>query len=641
MNHSFENTLPIGTILKGKAYQYEIIKVLGKGSFGITYLASIKMNGGLGTIEAYVAIKEFFMSEINGRENLTVTTGNKSGIYDKYRRKFIKEAQSLGKLKHPNIIKVLESFETNNTVYYAMDFIEGGSLDDYIARKGHLSEKEMLEISNQILDALSYMHSKNMLHLDLKPGNVMMNRGKPVLIDFGLSKQYDDAGNPETSTTIGACTPGYAPIEQSNYNSDTFSSKGLPVTMDIYALGATMFKMLTGHRPPIASDILNFGFPESDFEGKNISSGTKNVVKRLMSPLWKDRPQSDAVVKAQFDKLANNNWEETESCDSAEIISVPSSAITIETKKRRSYLWLVLGVVVVICGIIAFVIFNNHVTDTGSADKSAMTSYGTDTTSVAGAEEAIPAADLPDVRYSIVGNGDIMDDNSQLCASINGEEVVIGSINYIFGPDNMSNMNIFAQEDFDGDGIRDALVYDANIGSGGGTTWAFVTYTGDNSFAKSNLFSEASYYEPEISTVDGKKVLDFVKVDMGQRVVKERHGLRNGNAVSMDLPKSKTQAYSPLKSINMDKLGDDGSFYFDLNGDGVNEKITTTGSYHFGRSFDFHMNGKEYEFTVDALWGSGTLYILKSMTKGVHDIMIEQDTRMVYKWNGSTYELIE
>ena len=263
---NFENTIPIGTILQGKSYKYEIIKVLGQGSFGITYLASIKMTGDLGAIDAFVAIKEFFMSDINGRDELTVTTSNKDGLFDKYKRKFIKEAQSLGKLKHPNIVRVLESFKANNTIYYAMDFIEGGSLDEYISQKGYLTEKDTIAISYQILDALSYMHSKKMLHLDLKPSNIMMNAGKPVLIDFGLSKQYDNDGCPESSTTIGAGTPGYAPIEQSNYNGEISDSNCLPVSMDIYALGATMFKMLTGKRPPLASNILNIGFPELELK---------------------------------------------------------------------------------------------------------------------------------------------------------------------------------------------------------------------------------------------------------------------------------------------------------------------------------------------------------------------------------------
>lgn len=633
MNRRFENTIPTGTILKGKAYQYEIIRVLGQGAFGITYLASIKMSGELGAIDAFVAIKEFFMSEINGRDDLTVTTSNKTGLFDKYKRKFIKEAKSLGTLKHPNIVKVLESFESNNTVYYVMDFIEGGSLDEYIAQKGSLPEAETLRISYQILDALCYMHSKQMLHLDLKPSNIMLNHGMPILIDFGLSKQYDNDGNPESSTTIGAGTPGYAPIEQSNYNGED-DSKVLAVTMDIYALGATMFKMLTGRRPPLASKILNFGFPEQELKEKNISAKMRNAVKNLMSPLWKDRPLNDDAVKIQFDKLSNNSWEKAEISNDIDVINAIPSAITKNSRKRNIFLWS-MALIAVLCGVVIAlgVIYGWF----GTADQESLNAEMDSIMDMSAIEDSQTIA-LPDVTYSVSGNTEFGSDNSQLCATIDGEKVVIGSISYVFGPHNMGNMNIFKQDDFNGDGIRDVIVYDANIGSGGGSTWAFITYSGDNTFDKSNLFSEASYYEPEMSVVNGQKVLDFVTVDMGERIVKERHGLRNGNVVSFDLPKSKTQAYSPLKSINMEDLGEDGSFVFDLNGDGIDEKITTTGSYHFGRIFMFRMNGIEYEFTVEnALWGAGILHILKAKTNGIHDIMVEQDTRLVYKWDGTSY----
>ena len=255
------------------------------------------------------------------------------------------------------------------------------------------------------------------------------------------------------------------------------------------------------------------------------------------------------------------------------------------------------------------------------------------------AEKSQPApvavADGPAIEYKVTGD----DPNTQLVAVVNGEEMVIGSINYIFGNDNFGKMEVFAQEDFNGDGVKEALVSDSNIGNAGGTTWAFITYKGDGSFEKSNLFSEASYYEPEITTVDGQKVLDFISTDMGQRIVRERHGLRNGNAVSLDLPKTSSQAYTPLKTVNMDDLGEDGEFSFDINDDGSSERIKTTGSYHFGRAFEMQLNGTLYDFSVSANWGAGTLYILKSTTQGLHDLMVEDGSgiRQIYKWDGATY----
>ena len=282
--------LPSGYILHGKAYNYEIERILGQGSFGITYLAKIKLAGALGTLDSSipVAIKEFFMKEINGREDATVVCSNRNGLYDKYRVKFAREAQNLSKLSHPNIVKVLESFEANNTVYYAMEYIDGGSLNDMIERRNGLPEAEALDYVRQIGGALSYMHAHKMLHLDLKPANIMLRNGIGILIDFGLSKQYDDNGIPESSTTIGGGTPGYAPIEQMRYK----EGKDLPVTMDVYALGATLFKMLTGKRPPEASDLLNDGFPTDELQQRGVSESTITALAKAMAPLKAQRYQS-------------------------------------------------------------------------------------------------------------------------------------------------------------------------------------------------------------------------------------------------------------------------------------------------------------------------------------------------------------
>lgn len=145
----YNNSLEKGTILKGSSYSYEIVKILGQGAFGITYLASVKMAGALGTIDANikVAIKEFFMKEINGREGMTVTSGSKDGLFEDYRRKFVREAKNLSRLKHPNIVNVLEAFEANNTCYYVMEYMEDGSLDELIAKRHGLSEEETVKYS--------------------------------------------------------------------------------------------------------------------------------------------------------------------------------------------------------------------------------------------------------------------------------------------------------------------------------------------------------------------------------------------------------------------------------------------------------------------------------------------------------------
>lgn len=307
MTKTIINGLSKGTILHGKSCDYKIVKTLGQGSFGIIYLASVLMRGDPGSIDAtvYVAIKEFFMHEINGREGSTVTSGSKAGVYDKYKGKFIKEAINLSKLKHDNIIRVAEVFEANNTVYYAMEYIDGGSLDDLIKKHNGLTNGEALGYAMQIGEALSFMHSRNMLHLDLKPSNVMLHDGKAILIDFGLSKQFDEDGNPESSTTIGGGTAGYAPLEQTNYTGE--KRDGLPVTMDIYAFGATIFKMLTGHKPPVASDILNDGFPSDDLSAKGVNQKLIGIIEKAMAPLRKNRFRSLEEVLRELDSINEND----------------------------------------------------------------------------------------------------------------------------------------------------------------------------------------------------------------------------------------------------------------------------------------------------------------------------------------------
>lgn len=287
---SNRQSLPIGYVLHGTNYGYEIQKILGQGTFGITYLAKVKMEGSLGALDShvFVAIKEFFMKEINGRNGTSVTSGSKGGVFYDYRKKFKKEAENLSKLNHPNIVKVMESFETNNTIYYVMEYFSGGSLEQKLGNEG-IPIKEAIDYTNQIGNAIAYMHEHKMLHLDLKPGNVVLDdKGNAVLIDFGLSKQYDENGQPESSTTVGGGMPGYAPLEQANYR----DGKDFPVTMDIYALGATMFKMLTGTRAPEASAILNDGFPTYMLSSVCDSKGMVACIERAMSPKKKDRYQT-------------------------------------------------------------------------------------------------------------------------------------------------------------------------------------------------------------------------------------------------------------------------------------------------------------------------------------------------------------
>ena len=348
-----------GSVLHGKKNSYRIERVLGQGTFGITYLAytTVTVEGDLGKLqtEIQVAVKEFFMSDINGREGSTVTTGGSSELFGKYRHKFAREASNLAKLKHRGIVKVIETFEANGTSYYAMEYCGGGSLDSRIKSRGSLPEAEALRYFVQIAEALQYMHSRRMLHLDLKPGNVMLrSSGEAVLIDFGLSKQFNDNGEPESSTTIGGGTPGYAPIEQANYKED--SGGKLPVAMDIYALGGTLYKMLTGERPLVASDVL-MHFPEEPLRAHNVSDSTIAALRRAMQPKPTDRYSSVADFAAAIGSEATElqpNPESDQLPDPVPPQPNPNPVPQAEPKaQRRKWLPWVVGVVVAVVAFVA------------------------------------------------------------------------------------------------------------------------------------------------------------------------------------------------------------------------------------------------------------------------------------------------
>lgn len=280
-----------GTVIHGTHNDYRIERALGQGSFGITYVANVRLKGRLGAIEsaAMVAIKEFFLRDVSSRNGLRVFSVSDSTLCSDYRRDFLREAQNLSRLDNDHIVKVLETIEENDTVYYVMEYLSGGNLDQHILSHGKLSCREALDIAIQIGEALKCMHAQHMLHLDLKPLNVMRGEdGHIVLIDFGLSKCFGADGQPESSTRIGQGTTGYAPIEQHSFK----KADGFMPTLDIYALGATLFKMLTGCVPPEASVVLNEGLPVDELSSAGVPPAIIALVERAMQPLRRMRHQT-------------------------------------------------------------------------------------------------------------------------------------------------------------------------------------------------------------------------------------------------------------------------------------------------------------------------------------------------------------
>ena len=235
---TMSDALPMGLHL-GK---YEIRQVLGQGGFGFTYLALDRENGD------NVVIKENLPAQFSGRggDSLTVTTrGGRDGAdnFEWAKQRFLEEARLLAYLNHPNIVRVLLAFSALGTAYYVMPWVGGRDLKHYAEEHG--MDQPFLEgVLRQLLPALSYLHGNNLLHRDIKPANILCAAGgTPILIDFGTARALVS----ERSQTMVE-SAGYTPLEQIQSHGNTG-----PWT-DLYALGATLYTLVTGEHPPRSTD---------------------------------------------------------------------------------------------------------------------------------------------------------------------------------------------------------------------------------------------------------------------------------------------------------------------------------------------------------------------------------------------------
>ncbi len=316
--------------------KYRIIKTLGQGGFGITYLAEHLL------LNYQVAIKEFFMKDLCNRDSdtshVSVPSVGSKELVMKFKHKFLKEAQNIFKLKHDNIIKVIDVFEENDTAYYVMEYVEGGSLGDRVAEHGAMSENEALHYIHQTADALEYIHSLSINHLDVKPSNILIKENDVVtLIDFGLAKQYDVAGEQTSSTPVGV-SRGYAPMEQ--YKAGGVSS--FSPSTDIYSLGATLYKLVTGTTPPEAHDIFDSGLPTLP---AHLSAGVKSAITAAMQSSRSARPQTIADFRA----ILNGNV----GTDERTIPVVPPAPVSDfkadhTPKKKKSFITIIVTIIVII-----------------------------------------------------------------------------------------------------------------------------------------------------------------------------------------------------------------------------------------------------------------------------------------------------
>ena len=344
------NILPEGTLLHGG--QYRIEQHLASGGFGNTYLAT-DVN-----LKARVAIKEFYIKMINYREedNLTVGVSNADnlGMFNNLREKFKKEAQRIFKIHHNNVVRVYALFEEFGTVYYAMDFIEGESLNNRIERDGPVDEALARSVLDQMMDALDEVHRAGLLHLDIKPHNIMVTPdGVAKLIDFGASKHANKA---EATTLTGfAFTPEYAPPELTNQEFDDIG----PWT-DIYSLGITLFRVLSSAPIPSKKEIRVNG-AEAFVYTHPVSEPMKQLIAHITQSASELRPNSIDELRTLWKQLDASQDVEKEHLGE-ETIPIDREPIDGEgpepkLRKNKRALWVPLVVAALTALITLFILF--------------------------------------------------------------------------------------------------------------------------------------------------------------------------------------------------------------------------------------------------------------------------------------------
>ena len=282
---------PLHALPQGHRLQeYELVRVLGFGGFGMTYL------GFDHNLDKAVAIKEYLPSDIATRTADRSVAPQASDFRDDFQwglERFLDEARTLARFDHRHIIKVYRFFEAHGTAYIVMEYAEGETLSAYLERKGTLSEAELKGILYPLLDGLAVVHGADFLHRDIKPGNIVLRAadGSPVLLDFGAARQAIGAKSRSVTSIV---TPGYAPIEQ-------YSSRGHQgAWTDIYALGGVCYRALTGQVPDDATDRMRQDplVPVAERCAGRVSGAFLSAIDLALSVDEGDRPQSVGAWRA-------------------------------------------------------------------------------------------------------------------------------------------------------------------------------------------------------------------------------------------------------------------------------------------------------------------------------------------------------
>jgi len=283
-------------LCKGK---YIIERVLGVGGFGITYYAKHT------TLNIYCAIKEFFISGYclrHTQTNKVHLQGISDTEYGNYKQKFLEEAQTLAKLDHPNIVRVIDMFEENDTSYIVMPFIEGTTLQQLVEKEGTLAYEVAVNYIAQLSNAIAYIHERNILHRDIKPDNIILTPDyQVILVDFGSAREFV---HDKTQSHTAILTKGYAPLEQYS----NIGKKGS--YSDIYSLGAVFYFALTGQKPIDAAARTMEPMSEPKDLNPSIPDEANHTIMKAMQLKPEDRYQ---VVSEFMDDLLETKKETSRS----------------------------------------------------------------------------------------------------------------------------------------------------------------------------------------------------------------------------------------------------------------------------------------------------------------------------------------
>lgn len=278
---------------------YTIKSILGQGGFGVTYLAQDN------NLEREVAIKEFMPREIAERKNDYTIQPLREELTEKLEwglERFIREARTLSKFNHDNIVRVYSVFKENNTAYMVMSYEHGMSFQEKLLKDGRPNEEELIRILFDLTAGLEVLHEARFIHRDIKPGNIFIREdGTAVLLDFGSARQ---AIGEETMTLTKVVTPGYAPFEQYYSRSDMQG----PWT-DIYSLGATCYKAITGEPPKDSTfrnrytgeEAINEIWKDLDKYNEDYSTFFLRAIEHSLRSNHKERPQTVREWRAMLE----------------------------------------------------------------------------------------------------------------------------------------------------------------------------------------------------------------------------------------------------------------------------------------------------------------------------------------------------